>query len=119
MIAANDEHNVPRPAIWIDDVVVGEQDDFADFVIRLDAPTSAPLTVDYQTGNSTADGNDYVPVSDTTLTFAAGETVKTVRVQLREDKAAEGTEVFTMNLSDPSANADDRTRHRHWHDHRQ
>jgi hypothetical protein len=41
-------------SIWIDDVVVGEKDGFADFVIRLDAPTSAPLTVNYSTANSTA-----------------------------------------------------------------
>ena len=48
--------------------------------------------------------NDYIPVSGT-LTFAPGETVKTVRVQLIDDAVAEGTEVFTMNLSTPSANA--------------
>ena len=104
VIAANDEPKVFRPTIWIDDVVVGEQDDFADFVIRLDAPTTAPVTVDYSTAPSTAGGNDYVTGSGT-LTFAAGETVKTVRVQLLDDTVPEGTEVFTMNLSTPSANA--------------
>jgi hypothetical protein len=40
-----------------------------------------------------------------TLTFAPGETVKTVRVQLRDASDPEGTEVFTMDLSAPSANA--------------
>ncbi len=45
---------VSKPSIWIDDIVVGEQDGFADFVIRLDAPTSAPLTVYYSTAPSTA-----------------------------------------------------------------
>ena len=119
VIAANDEPKVSKPSISIDDVVVGEQDGFADFVIRLDAPTSAPLTVDYSTGNSTANySDDYVPGSGT-LTFAPGETVKTVRVQLRDDSDPEGTEVFTMNLSSPSANADHRARLRHRHDHRQ
>ena len=54
VIAANDEPVVSKAAISIDDVVVGEQDDFADFVIRLDAPTSAPVTVDYSTAPSTA-----------------------------------------------------------------
>ncbi len=86
-------------------MVVGEQDGFADFVIRLDAPTSAPLTVNYSTGDSTANYiDDYVHGSGT-LTFAPGETVKTVRVQLRDDSDTEGTEVFKMNLSSPSANA--------------
>ncbi len=105
MIAANDEAKVSKASISIDDVVVGEQDGFADFVIRLDAPTSAPLTVNYSTGDSTANYiDDYVPGSGT-LTFAPGETVKTVRVQLRDDFDTEGTEVFKMNLSSPSANA--------------
>ncbi len=41
-------------SIWIDDVVVGEQDGFANFVIRLDTPASAPVTVYYSTARSTA-----------------------------------------------------------------
>jgi hypothetical protein len=89
VIGANDEPVVSKASISIDDVVVGEQDGFADFVIRLDAPTSAPVTVNYSTGNSTAFGTpfanpDYVSSSGA-LTFAAGETVKTVRVQLVDD----------------------------------
>ena len=54
VIGANDEPPTSKPAISIDDVVVGEQDGFADFVIRLNAPTTAPLTVNYRTNNSTA-----------------------------------------------------------------
>ena len=104
VIAANDETKVLKPAIWIDDVVVGEQDDFADFVIRLDAPTTAPVTVNYSTVPSTAGGYDYVSSSGA-LTFAVGETVKTVRVQVTDDADPEATEVFRMNLSGPSANA--------------
>ena len=105
VIAANDERVVSKASISIDDVTVGEQDGFADFVIRLDAPTSAPLTVNYSTAPSTASNySDFIPVSGA-LTFAPGETVKTVRVQLVDDAVAEGTEVFTMNLSSPSANA--------------
>ena len=119
VIAANDEPEVSKAAITIDDVVVGEKDGFADFVIRLDAPTSAPVTVNYSTANSTASyGSDYVYASGA-LTFAPGETVKTVPVQVIDDFDTEGTEVFTMNLSSPSANATDRTRLRHSHDHRQ
>ena len=85
--------------------MVGEQDGFADFVIRLDAPTSAPLTVYYSTAPSTATNySDFIPDSGT-LTFAPGETVKTVPVQVVDDFNQEGTEVFKMNLSNPSANA--------------
>ncbi len=105
VIGANDEPVVSKPNISVDDVVVGEQDGFADFVIRLDAPATAPVTVNYRTDNSTASyTSDYVFGSGT-LTFAPGETVKSVRVQLDDDSVAEGTEVFTMDLSSPSANA--------------
>ena len=104
VIAANDEPVVSKPSITIDDVTVGEQDGFADFVIRLNAPTTAPITVDYATANSTASYlSDYVYASGA-LTFAPGETVKTVRVQVTDDPDQEGTEVFKMNLYDPSAN---------------
>ncbi len=92
-------------SISIDDVVVGEQDGFANFVIRLDAPATAPVTVNYRTDNSTASyTSDYV-FNSGALTFAPGETVKTVSVQIDDDFVAEGTEVFTMDLSSPSANA--------------
>ena len=104
VIAANDEPVVSRPSIWIDDVVVGEQDGFADFVIRLDAPASAPVTLSYTTVGSPPFGDDFVGVAGA-LTFAPGETVKTVRVQLIDDSDPEATGVFTMNLSYPSANA--------------
>ena len=105
VVGADDEPVVSKASISIDDVTVGEQDGFADFVIRLDAPTSAPLTVNYSTAPSTATNySDFIPVSGA-LTFAPGETVKTVRVQLVDDAVAEGTELFEMNLSSPSANA--------------
>ena len=74
-------------------------------MIRLDAPTSAPLTVNYSTAPSTASNySDFIPVSGA-LTFAPGETVKTVSVQVVDDPDTEATEVFKMNLSTPSANA--------------
>jgi len=80
-------------SISIDDVVVGEQDGFANFVIRLDAPASTPVTVNYRTDNSTAiASSDYVFGSGT-LTFDPGETVKTVSVQVTNDAVPEGTEV--------------------------
>ena len=105
VIAANDERVVSKASISIDDVTGGEQDGFADFVIRLDAPTSAPFTVNYSTAPSTASNYSYfIPVSGA-LTFAPGETVKTVSVQVVDDPDTEATEVFKMNLSTPSANA--------------
>ena len=66
-------------SIWIDDVVVGEKDGQAVFVVRLDAPASAQVTVHYQhrQQHRGAQRNDYV-TEPGTLTFAPGETVMTV-----------------------------------------
>ena len=57
------------------------------------------VTVDYATADGTATaGEDYTAASGT-LTFAAGETVKTVRVALLDDAIDEGEETFTLRLS--------------------
>ena len=73
-----------------------------DFAVRLDRPASAAVTVDYATSNGTATaGADYTSTSGT-LTFAAGEVSKTIAVPVLEDSVNEGSETFTMTLSNPS-----------------
>jgi large repetitive protein len=58
------------------------------------------VTVKYTTGNgSAASGSDYMSVPLTTLTFAAGEWVKTVVVTVNGDTLAEGNETFVVKLS--------------------
>ena len=72
------------------------------FEVTLDRARSAPVTVDYATGNGTATaGEDYVAQSGD-LTFAAGETAKTVEVEVLDDVHDEGTETMTLTLSNPS-----------------
>ena len=50
----------------------------------------------------TADASDYVPGAAGTLTFAPGETEKTVSVQTLEDTAHEIDEPFRLLLSNPT-----------------
>ena len=58
------------------------------------------VTVDYATEDGTAKaGQDYVATSGT-LTFAAGEQVKTVSVPILDDGHDEGHETFSLRLSD-------------------
>jgi len=47
--------------------------------------------------------NDYTPTSGT-LTFAPGETTKTITVVVKPDKRRESNEWFALNLSDESTN---------------
>ena len=69
------------------------------FAVTLDRERHAAVTVDYATsdGSATA-GQDYTAASGT-LTFAAGETAKTVSVAVLDDTAVEGVETFTLSLS--------------------
>jgi len=75
------------------------------FVVSLGSALASTATVNYATVAGTAlAGSDYV-ASSGTLTFLAGETSKTVSVQVNGDLVPEGNEAFTLQLSNPSANS--------------
>ena len=69
------------------------------FEVTLDRASSAPVTVDYATGEGEATpGDDYVETSGT-LTFAPDETSKTVEVEVLEDSHDEGSETMRLTLA--------------------
>ncbi len=97
-IGANDGARAARPTIAVEDIVVDEGQAYAEFVLSLDAPSAAPVQVYHYTGSDTAvHGEDFAYV-DGTVTFAAGDTIRTVRVALADDARAEGTERFFLHL---------------------
>ena len=70
-----------------------------DFAVTLDRESTGEVTVSYATADGTATaGSDYTATSGT-LTFAAGETEKTVSVPVLEDDHDEGSETLTLRLS--------------------
>ena len=72
------------------------------FTVTLSKASTTPVTVQYATANGTATaGQDYVAASGT-ITFAAGETSKTVNVVVNGDATSESDETFTVTLSNPS-----------------
>ncbi|MBK6998543.1 MAG: M10 family metallopeptidase C-terminal domain-containing protein [Rhodoferax sp.] len=72
------------------------------FTITLSAASANTVTVNYATANGTATaGSDYTATSGT-LSFAAGETSRTITVPVLGDKTAESSETFTLALSSPS-----------------
>jgi hypothetical protein len=88
------------PALVIDDVTVAEDGGSAPFTVSLSRPTSGAVTVAYETADWTATaGSDYTAASGT-LTFAPGETRKTIAVPVLADDEEEGDEIFTVRLSD-------------------
>ena len=72
-----------------------------DFAVTLHRAAAHEVSVDYATADGTAAaGADYTAASGT-LTFAAGETEKTVSVALLDDAIDEGKETFKLKLSNP------------------
>ena len=69
------------------------------FTLTLTSAAGAPVTVRYVTrADSAAAGSDFV-ATDATVTFAPGETEKTVRVPLVNDEVAEINESFALEAS--------------------
>ncbi len=85
--------------IHVDDVFVSESGDFADFVLRLDAPALQAITVQAVTADRDASRFSDYAFTSTTVGFAVGESQKTVRVPITRDTAVEGTEAFSLNLT--------------------
>jgi hypothetical protein len=76
------------------------------FTVSLSSASTSVVTLNYATANGTALAlsdrrSDYVPISGL-LTFASGETSKTISVGLLNDRVLEGDEFFWVNLSSAS-----------------
>ena len=89
-----------RPALSVADARANEgAGASAAFKVSLSRAATETVTVDYATADGTAEaGSDYT-ASSGTLTFAAGETSKTVNVPVLDDAVDEGEETFTLRLS--------------------
>jgi hypothetical protein len=55
-------------------------------------------------GTATSGSGDYVARTGT-LTFAPGETTKTITIEVKGDNKREADETFTLDLFGPSGNA--------------
>ena len=98
-----DDRAVPATLSVADVTVVegtsGVQD--AAVTVTLSEPLKKPVTVSYGTSNGSATaGSDYAAASGQ-LTFAKGETAKTVLVPVYGDQRPESYETFSVRLSNP------------------
>ena len=97
-----------RPTVSVSDVTIAEPASGtanANFQVTLSAATTVPVTVSYRTVDATATAlSDFLPVAGT-LTFAPGETTKTVAVPVLADTEREYTESFGLVVEAPT-NAD-------------
>jgi hypothetical protein len=76
------------------------------FTVMLSVPYDQPVTMSFRTANGTArtSDNDYIAKSGT-LTFAPGETTKTITIEVKGDSKKEANETFYLDLFGLSSNA--------------
>jgi ELWxxDGT repeat protein len=95
----------PDPGLSVNDITAAEGDSgttTAHFTVTLSPASTQPVAVDYATvDDSAVAGSDYDAASGT-LTFAAGETSKTIDVHLRGDTTLENNESFFLSLRNAS-----------------
>ncbi|RMF48368.1 MAG: retention module-containing protein, partial [Deltaproteobacteria bacterium] len=89
------------PEIHLSGETVVESDGVISFQVTLSQPVTTPVSVSYSTfGQSATSGADFSSTSGT-ITFAPGETVKTIQVPVANDLWAEGSETLQLQLSNP------------------
>ena len=96
--------NDPLPALSVNDVTVTEGNSGttnAVFTVTLGAPSARTVTVDYATADGSATSPADYAAATGPLTFAPGQTTRTVTVLVNGDLVNEGTETYFLNLSNP------------------
>lgn len=104
--------NDDAPAVTVGNASVQENASTLSFPVDLTTPAAVPVVATYRTSDGTATaGTDYQSTSGT-LTFAPGETRKTVAVTIINDSVFEQTETFSFivtptggSLAGPSVTA--------------
>ena len=91
------------PSLAVEDAAVDEgRNAVLAFAVKLSHAAAGAVTVDWATSDQTAvAGQDYTAASGT-LSFAAGETEKTVSVSVLDDVHNDPGETLTLTLSNPS-----------------
>ncbi len=97
--------NDDPPTLSVSDVFMNEGSSLAagHFTVSLVAPSIVDVTVKYETQNCTAlAGLDYTSSSGT-LTFIPGQTSKSIPLTPMADPDFEGSEIYFLNMSSPTA----------------
>jgi hypothetical protein len=99
-----------EPRVSISDVTKSEgrkgKTTLFTFTVTLSAAYDQPVIMSFRTGNGTATtgDNDYVGKTGT-LTFAPGQTSKTITIEVKGDSKRESSETFYIDLFGLSGNA--------------
>ena len=101
-VTITDDESMPTASLTATTAEVDESQPSVAAVITLSGASSSSITVDYATADGTAKaGSDYTATSGT-VTFAPGETQKTVLIPVLDDSVYEGNQSFTLSISNVS-----------------
>lgn len=92
---------VEPPSLTIEGALAGESAGVAELTLRLSRASELPVDVAYATEPGTAAAGSDFEARSGRLSFAPGETEKTLRVPIAADSADEPDEAFTVVLSAP------------------
>ena len=105
-IDITDNDNAPEISVDSPSVTEGDSGTTATltFTVRLNAASNNAVTVDYaeHTGGTATQGEDYDALTSGKLSFAVGETEKTIAITVRGDDQSEGNETVFIRLSSPT-----------------
>jgi sugar lactone lactonase YvrE len=78
---------------------------YGGLTVSLDAPSSTSVSVSYTTADGSASaGKDYFALSGT-VTFAPGQTARTILLATQEEAVLDGNETFGVQLTNPAGGA--------------
>lgn len=100
----NDNDSAAPPSYLVISDAAGLEGATLVFAVTRSGSTTSSVSVNFATANGTALGTDYFAVTGT-LTFAPGETSKTISVVAKTNLAVEPDEVFYVNLSGATGGA--------------
>ncbi|WP_253161424.1 Calx-beta domain-containing protein, partial [Stieleria tagensis] len=86
------------PSLSVGDVVIAENAGIASFQLTLSQSLGSSVTLDFVTGDGTALATSDYSATSGSLTFAAGETSKSVQVSITDDSDLEAEETFDLTV---------------------
>lgn len=103
LLSALNSYLTSLPSLTINSVNVTEGGVVSAIItVTLSAASANTITVDYTTGDNTAlSGVNYTGGSGT-LTFAPGQTTKTISIPIIDNQTADNGKTFYVNLSNPT-----------------
>jgi hypothetical protein len=103
----NDDSNSSSPAIQFSQATYSVQEDLGSITVTVtrSGDTSGAASVDYTTTDGSAAQKTDFEYAAGSLTFAPGETSKTITVLVNEDTYNESSETFAVTLKNPSGAA--------------